>query len=143
MLVSEVVDELAQTAKASGRIKLSWPNGEALTALGEFDSLAIALRNLIENSLKYAPKSDVWVQLTGPSSFSVRDAGDGVSPQDMQKLRERHVRLSSKQKGYGLGLSIARTIVEKQGGVLKLFSPPPGHAHGFEAVLELRNQTDS
>jgi two-component system, OmpR family, sensor kinase len=144
MLVREVVDELSQASKASGRIRLSCPDGEAFTALGDFDSLAIALRNLIENSLKYAPQSDVWVQLTSPANISVRDAGAGVvSAQDMQRLRERHVRLSSNQAGYGLGLSIARTIVEKQGGALKLHSPPRGFAQGFEAVLELKpsNQT--
>jgi two-component system OmpR family sensor kinase len=144
MLACEVVDELLQTAKASGRIKLNCPDGEALTALGDFDSLAIALRNLIENSLKYAPQSDVWVQLTSPANISVRDAGAGVvSAQDMQRLRDRHVRLSSSQAGYGLGLSIARTIIEKQGGALKLHSPPPGYAHGFEAVLELKPSSHS
>jgi two-component system, OmpR family, sensor kinase len=143
MLVSEVVDELAQTVKASGRIKLSWSNGEVLTALGDFDSLAIALRNLIENSLKYAPQSDVWVELTGPANFSVRDAGPGVSAQDMQRLRERHVRLASNQTGYGLGLSIVRTIIEKQGGELKLYSPPLGYAHGFEAIMVLKLKTQA
>jgi two-component system, OmpR family, sensor kinase len=139
LLGSEVVDELSQSAHAVGRIKLNCPDGEALTALGDFDSLAIALRNLIENSLKYAPQSDVWVQLTSPANISVRDAGaDVVSAQDMQRLRERHMRLSSKQAGYGLGLSIARTIIEKQGGALKLHSPPPGYAQGFEAILVLK-----
>jgi two-component system, OmpR family, sensor kinase len=138
LLASEVVDELSQTAKANARIKLSVPNGEALTALGDFDTLAIALRNLIENSLKYAPLSDVWVQLTSPANLSVRNSGAGVSAQDMQRLRERHVRLASKQAGYGLGLSIARTIIEKQGGALMLYSPPPGHVQGFEAVLQLK-----
>ncbi|MGA8514436.1 MAG: sensor histidine kinase, partial [Burkholderiaceae bacterium] len=63
-----------------------------------------------------------------------------VSPQNTQRLRERHVRLSSNQAGYGLGLSIARTIVEKQGGELKLYSPLPGHSQGFEAVLALKVQ---
>ncbi len=139
-MASEVVDELSQSAKASGRIKLSLPAGQALTALGDFDSLAIALRNLVENSLKYAPQSDVWVRLTYPANLSVRDEGSGVSPQNTQRLRERHVRLSSNQAGYGLGLSIARTIVEKQGGELKLYSPLPGHSQGFEAVLALKVQ---
>ncbi len=137
MLATEVVDELSQSVKASGRVKLSLPDGQALTALGDLDSLAIALRNLIENSLKYAPLSDVWVQLTRPANISVRDTGAGVSTQNMQRLRERHVRLSSNQAGYGLGLSIARTIVEKQGGELKLYSPALGYEKGFEAVLQL------
>lgn len=137
-LSREVVDELLQTSTACGRIKLSLPDGVPLTALCDFDSLAIALRNLIENSLKHAPQSDVWVQLSGPANLSVRDAGAGVGAQDLQQLRERHVRLACGQAGYGLGLSIARTIVEKQGGDLVLCSPPSGHSHGFEAVMQLK-----
>jgi two-component system, OmpR family, sensor kinase len=138
-LAREVVDELSQTAMAIGRIKLNCPDIEDLTALGDFDSLAIALRNLIENSLKYAPQSDVWVLVTRPAHISVRDAGAvAVIAQDMQRLRERHMRMASNQAGYGLGLSIARTIIGKQGGVLKLHSPPLGYAQGFEAVLELK-----
>jgi two-component system, OmpR family, sensor kinase len=141
LLVCAVVDEFAQSAQAADRIKLSMPAGEVLTPLGDFDSLAIAMRNLIENSLKYAPESDVFVQLSGPATFSVRDTGPGVNAQDMQRLRERHVRLSSDQAGYGLGLSIVRTIIEKQGGELKLYSPPLGHAQGFEAILVLKLKT--
>jgi two-component system, OmpR family, sensor kinase len=138
LLVCAVVDEFAHSAQAANRIKLSMPAGEVLTPLGDFDSLAIAMRNLIENSLKYAPQSDVFVQLSGPAIFSVRDTGPGVSAQDMQRLLQRHVRLSSNEAGYGLGLSIVRTIIEKQGGELKLYSPPLGHAQGFEAILVLK-----
>jgi two-component system, OmpR family, sensor kinase len=141
LLVCAVVDEFAHSAQAADRIKLSMPAGEVLTPLGDFDSLAIAMRNLIENSLKYAPDSDVFVQLSGPAIFRVRDTGPGVSGQDMQRLRQRHVRLSSNEAGYGLGLSIVRTIIEKQGGELKLYSPPLGHAQGFEAILVLKLKT--
>lgn len=136
-LAHAVVDEFSQSTQAAARIKLSVPAGEALTALGDFDSLAIALRNLIENSLKYAPESDVYVQLSDPSTISVRDFGLGVGAEDLQRLRQRHVRLSANQAGYGLGLSIVRTIIEKQGGQLLLQSPSFGSAHGFEAVLVL------
>jgi two-component system, OmpR family, sensor kinase len=138
LLVRAVVDELTQQGNAGARIKLSVPETGALTVLGDFDSLAIALSNLIENSLKYAPQSDVYVQLSSPATITVRDFGAGVSPEDIEQLRQRHVRQSSSQAGYGLGLCIVRTIVEKQGGALKFYSPPQGCALGFEAVLLLK-----
>jgi two-component system, OmpR family, sensor kinase len=138
LLAGAVIDEFAMSGTASARIQLSMPDGDALAALGDFDSLAIALRNLIENSLKYAPLSDVFVQLSDPAVVSVRDEGAGVSAENMQQLRQRHVRLSSNQAGYGLGLSIVRTVVEKQGAELRLSSPPLGRSQGFEAILVLK-----
>lgn len=135
VLADAVVSEFAQTSKAAPKIKLSVPDGEAVTALGDFDSLAIALRNLIENSLKYAPQSEVWVRVSDPPSISVSDTGAGINAQDMLRLRQRHVRLRSNLSGYGLGLYIVRNIMDRQGGKLELHSPPRGQAQGLEAMM--------
>jgi two-component system, OmpR family, sensor kinase len=137
VLARMVVGEISRSAKASARLLLSVPEGEPITALGDMDTLAIALRNLIENSLKFGGPSNVMVQVSRPASISVRDNGAGVSAQDMLKLRMPRMRLSTNLPGYGLGLSIVRTIMEKHGGQLTLNSPPHGQSHGFEAVLTL------
>jgi two-component system, OmpR family, sensor kinase len=131
-----VTQEFMNNPHAQSRLKLELPQDQAVMALGNFDAIAIALRNLIENALKYAPESLVHVKVESPASISVRDEGAGVAAADMGKLRLRHVRLSSNQAGYGLGLSIVRTIVEKNGGHLELHSPPDGHPAGFEAILK-------
>jgi two-component system OmpR family sensor kinase len=68
----------------------------------------------------------------------VRDVGPGVSAEQLQSLHQRHVRHGSDRAGYGLGMSIVGTIVEKHGARLELASPPPGAAHGFEARIVLR-----
>jgi two-component system, OmpR family, sensor kinase len=139
-LAMAVVSEFGQVSSSGARVKLHLPAGAAVTAQGDMDSLAIALRNLIENSLKYAPDSDVYVTIASPASITVRDAGPGVAAGDLERLQKRHVRLASNQAGYGLGMSIVRTIVEKQGGVLRLYSPPKGYVQGFEAVLILKSK---
>lgn len=118
------------------RLKLHLPEDNAVLVLGNFDTIAIALRNLIENALKYAPEGDIHVSVASPATLSVRDEGAGVAEKDLSKLRHRHVRLTMNQTGYGLGLSIVRTIAEKNKGHLELRSPPQGHPHGFEAVLK-------
>ena len=69
--------------------------------------------------------------------IEVRDHGPGVPPERLARLQQRHVRHSASRAGYGLGLSIASTIAHKHGARLRLSSPPPGLAHGFEARLEL------
>jgi two-component system OmpR family sensor kinase len=48
------------------------------------------------------------------------------------------VRHSSDRAGYGLGLSIVGTIVEKHNAKLELSSPPMGAARGFEARIVLQ-----
>lgn len=136
-LTSAVAQEFWQSEDASSRLKLCLPEDQAVMALGDFDSLAIAVRNLIENALKYAPEAAIYVTASNPATITVRDAGPGVSIADLTQLRERHFQLDSNQAGYGLGLSIVKLIVEKHGGHLELRSPPQGYSHGFEAVLKL------
>jgi len=68
----------------------------------------------------------------------VRDFGPGVTDVELRTLQLRHVRHSAERAGYGLGLSIVGTIVEKHGGRLELLSPPPGAARGFEARITLQ-----
>ena len=58
-------------------------------------------------------------------------------PRTLETLRHRHVRHTRDAAGYGLGLSIVGTIVDKHDGRLELSSPPPGRDHGFEARLTL------
>ncbi len=65
----------------------------------------------------------------------MRDLGPGVGESSCSTLQQRHVRHSSDRAGYGLGLSIVGTIVEKHGARLELASPPPGAATGFEARI--------
>jgi two-component system, OmpR family, sensor kinase len=136
-LTMEVVQEFDQISSPRSRIKLSLPQDGPVLAHGDFDSLAIAIRNLIENSLKYAPESDVFVTVSNPACVSVRDAGPGVTADGLLRLQHRHVRLASNQAGFGLGMSIVHTIIAKQGGTLALHSPPTGYTTGFEAVLTL------
>lgn len=137
LLTTAVVQEFNQMSSTGSRIKLCLPDSETDSLLGDLDSLAIAIRNLIENSLKYAPESDVFVTVSGAATITVSDTGAGVSADDLERLQTRHVRAANNQAGFGLGLSIVRTVIEKQGGRLVLHSPPSGQPHGFEAVLVL------
>lgn len=138
VLTLMVTQEFWYHPNVQSRLKLGLPKDAAVLGKGNFDTLAIALRNLIENALKYAPEGDICVTVASPASITVRDEGEGVAEKDLSKLRHRHVRLTNNQTGYGLGLSIVRTIAEKNNGQLELRSPPVGYPHGFEAVLRLQ-----
>jgi len=136
-LAGTVVQEYWQDSQVRQRLELTLPESAPPRALGDFDALAIALRNLIENALKYGGDGRVEVEVTGDGALVVRDAGPGVDAERLQTLQGRHVRHSAERSGYGLGMSIVGTIVQKHGARLKLSSPPPGAASGLEARIEL------
>jgi two-component system OmpR family sensor kinase len=119
------------------RLSLKVPDSTAPIALGDVDALAIALRNLVENALRYG-RGRVVVEVMAPCTLAVRDFGPGVSAAQLSTLQHRHVRHGADRAGYGLGLSIVGTIVEKLGARLDLASPPTGAATGFEARIVLR-----
>jgi signal transduction histidine kinase len=82
------------------------------------------LRNLLDNAIKYSPNGGLIV-VRGEAHqdevvVSVSDQGEGIAPEDLNRLFEKFFRarsgLSRHVVGSGLGLPIARTIIESHGG---------------------------
>jgi K+-sensing histidine kinase KdpD len=82
------------------------------------------LYNLIDNAMKYSPDGGLIVIAgkTRPDSVvvSVSDQGKGISLEHMDRLFEKYFRIGSQKhvRGIGLGLPIARQIVERHGGTI-------------------------
>ena len=135
-LATTMAQEFWQQPRAQRR--LDWDPPEhppAVWVEGDMDTLAIALRNLIDNALTY---SDGEVSLTvhaAPPTLAVRDHGPGLSTIQCNQILQRHVRADTQHVGYGLGMSIVRSIANKHGAQLQLQSPPPGHSQGLEVRL--------
>jgi two-component system, NtrC family, sensor histidine kinase KinB len=56
-------------------------------------------------------------------NFSVKDAGQGIAPQYIDKIFDRYFRIpGTKKEGTGLGLSISKEFIEAQGGTIKVES---------------------
>ena len=141
LLATTVAQEFWQEERAVDLLDLVAPDepGGPPVALGDFDALAIAVRNLVENALRYAPDGPVEL-IVGPGCrIAVRDHGPGVPEHALQKLQQRHVRQSTQRVGYGLGLSIVSTIAQKHDAALVMESPPAGQTQGFEASLTLES----
>jgi PAS domain S-box-containing protein len=90
--------------------------------VGDETRLEQVLSNLVSNALKYAPKGEI--RITGASAPStvtvcVSDQGPGIDARDLQHIFDRFYRSSNavkQTKGAGLGLYLARAIVEAHGG---------------------------
>jgi len=109
---------------------------------GDEDKLRQVLVNLIENAVKYSPDGGtVTVGLraeNGRARIEVRDLGLGIPESDHQRVFEKFTRLdpglSRGVGGTGLGLYIARELVERMGGVIAVASAP---GTGSSFVVEL------
>ena len=103
-------------------------------------AIAEALYNLIENAAKYSPDGSlIKIDTTSGDesvSVSVTDEGRGISPDMRQKVFEKFVRLEpDRSSGMGLGLPVARGIVESQGGTIEIHNGPG--AKGTMFVIDL------
>jgi two-component system, OmpR family, sensor kinase len=136
-LAATVAQEFWQNPAVQQQLDLTVPETEMRPVLGDVDALAIALRNLVENALRYARGARVEIEVVAPSTLVVRDRGPGVDAARLATLQQRHVRHANDQAGYGLGLSIVGSIVQKHRGQLVLVSPVPGASSGLEARIVL------
>ncbi len=102
--------------------------------------LTEALGHGLENAARYSPAgSTIQVSATADGAqaiLRVADHGKGVPERERERVFERFVRLDENREipGSGLGLSIARSLVELNGGRLRLANAPGGGAL-FEIVL--------
>ncbi|MGH3071825.1 MAG: ATP-binding protein [Gaiellaceae bacterium] len=103
-------------AEASGHTLALEGDGDALVRAGEED-VAIALDNLIENALVYAPAgTTVTVEWDEQGRLAVIDEGPGVPPGEERHVFERFRRGRTDRPGSGLGLAIVDTLARRWGG---------------------------
>jgi signal transduction histidine kinase len=115
----------SQADEADVKMELSLPEGE-LSLEVDPERIRQVLTNLVANALRYSPRgSSVQVDLTesgqGPERtviLSVEDSGPGIASADLPHVFERFYK-SADSRGMGLGLSIAKYIVEAHGGEIK------------------------
>jgi len=145
--LTKLVEDVCGQAKvlADARGVVLRPEGmEPLTISGDYDRLRRMLLNLVDNGLKYTPSGGrvgISLRREGPwAALRVADTGIGLSPEEQKKIFERFYRSpeakSRGEGGAGLGLCIARSIVEAHGGKIRIESAP-GQGSAFTVLLPL------
>jgi len=109
----------------------------------DYDRAIQVLTNLLTNALRYTPASGqvtVSAEHTGTTvTFRVRDTGIGFTREQATHLFDRFYRVEKSRAralgGTGVGLTIARALVEAMGGDIQADSPGPGHGSVFTFTL--------
>ena len=99
--------------------------------------------NLVSNALKFTPSGGrVGVTVSrdeGDVLITVRDTGLGISPDAQQQIfdpfRQAGPKVTGPEGGLGLGLTIARQIVDLHGGTIEVFSDGIGSGSRFTVRL--------
>lgn len=129
-VADEAVQRLAGAAKAArATVKVE---GESIQVMGERESLIALVTVLVDNAIKYGsgkPRVGVRVRKVGRRAvLAVTDNGVGIAKADQAKIFDRFYRADSSRSkrtdGYGLGLSIARQIVDMHHGDIQVESEP-------------------
>jgi two-component system, OmpR family, sensor kinase len=105
--------------------------------LADLDVLGIAVRNLLENAVRYgAADAPIEVYLDDEQlCLCVRSGGEVVPHNVLATLKRPFRRGTTQGMGGGLGLAIVEKIMAELGGRLELASPAEGRMDGFEASL--------
>jgi two-component system phosphate regulon sensor histidine kinase PhoR len=131
-LVQDVIrSSNIQVSRRSGRIETDL-RAEIHHVQGDRIHLTNLLYNLIDNAVKYTRQEPVIRIVTHSNdtgiTLSVSDNGIGIAPSEQRKIFDRLYRVPTgnihNTKGFGLGLSYVRTVVERHRGTIRVESVP-------------------
>lgn len=121
-------------------IQIRVPSAEDITACFDYKWTREALENILDNAVKYSfEKSEIVIDLREYEMYmviSVKDKGIGISPENHTKIFQRFYRAPEVQQkdGVGLGLYLAREILKKENGYIRVKSRP-GEGSEFSLYL--------
>jgi signal transduction histidine kinase len=144
-LVNQSIQVVQAMADAAGVTLHS--NVEPFTVFADADRIIQALVNLFGNAIKFSPRGSVVTVAAARDNdgalFSVQDTGRGIPADRLESIFERFRQVdasdSREKGGSGLGLPIARGIVEQHGGHIWAESPP-GEGSTLRFTLPLANE---
>lgn len=140
--VGELVEEIVGVRRGlAPDVRFDIDTRARATAIADRGEVYEALANIIDNAIKYAPGSPIYIETTAPQEgtveIAVADQGPGIPAADREAIFERFFRGASRGEveGSGLGLAIAKRAIERAGGTLRLDTAV---ASGTRFVITLR-----
>ena len=147
-IVNGALDALRPTADVKGIHLQTRFEPEECLVKGDPNRLRQVIWNLLSNAIKFTQRDgSVNIDLhcvESTARLSVSDTGEGISteflPYVFDRFRQAEGSISRKQGGLGLGLAVARHLVELHGGMISAESEGPGHGSVFTVDLPLAQE---
>ncbi len=129
-LVEGVVNNIKSLAELK-QVRLSFAASEKISLSADEGQLNTVLLNILDNAIKYTPAGgDIRVGVEKEKDRAkviIRDSGIGIPEGEVEHIFDRFYRIDKSRNslGFGLGLSIAKSIVEAHDGAITVQSTPP------------------
>ncbi len=143
-VIAELKPNIDKAQNVNFKLDISDPQADyRITA--DKDKLKQVIANLVDNSIKYTPKGNVHVSLIYDKVrhklvFKVQDTGIGISPEILPKLFQKWSRADNANKtnikGTGLGLYVAKEIINAHHASIRAESPGEGKGSTFIVEVE-------
>lgn len=141
--LAALIGDVVADYQAMGQPVSLHADGDVATALIRPAALRRALRNIVDNAVTYGQSATLGLQAHGDAVvLSVDDDGPGIAEAEIARMFDPFVRAEESRNrdtgGSGLGLTLARGLVEAEGGTLILVNRPEG---GLSAQIRLPRHT--
>jgi signal transduction histidine kinase len=144
-LVADEVLSLKQSAADNKQVSLLNKTDSNTHVMADVDMLAVVLRNLVSNAIKYTPNNGmVTIESTNQNGHvlvTVTDTGVGMSQNSMAQFNNENIQHAastegtSQEKGTGLGLMLCKTFTQLMNGKITVQAAQPSTGCVFKIVL--------
>ncbi len=141
-VIQSAIDSVKPAADAKS-LQVELASGPPVRVLGDPDRLQQAVWNVLSNAIKFTPPDGKVVvsvrQCANSIEIEVRDSGIGISaaflPHVFERFRQQNLTAARVHSGLGLGLALARSILEAHEGSIRAESAGEGQGATFTLVL--------
>jgi signal transduction histidine kinase len=146
-MLAHALEHYESTARRKG-IALGLEAAPLPPLVADEGQLERVVANLLANAIKYTPAGGritvTTARESGQVAIAFRDTGRGIPPEELPHLFEkyRRVREQKRTEGTGLGLFIAKTIIDAHGGAIRVESTP-GVGSTFTLLLPAPEERDA
>ncbi len=140
----DIATDLSITAEKKGlKLEFRTDGQPPYMVLGDMEKMRQVVLNIVDNAIKYTQQGSIVVSVTKVAGatvhFAVADTGVGIAPDEQDRLFQKFSRGEGGKMntgGSGLGLYLAKQIVEAHGGHISIHSPGAGKGSTFAIELK-------
>jgi PAS domain S-box-containing protein len=138
LLIQEVLQYMEPLAQAKGLELVTEVTGDLPEIEGDWEKLFRVLLNVVDNAIKFTDGGRIVIWATPRAAeveVGIRDWGQGILPENLDRVFDRFFQEKTRYEGAGVGLAICKAVVESHGG--RIWAESAGRGQGATLRLVL------